>query len=95
MIKISLEKSRLKGPFFLVRHFFMEIRMAMNYDSIMLQTLEKRVEDLERKVSELSTQIMDLRPRKKDWRSTVGTWEDDELTREAERFGREYRQAQK
>lgn len=32
--------------------------------------------------------------RKKDWRTTVGTLEDDETTRNAERFGREYRAKQ-
>ena len=61
---------------------------------IMLQTLEERVEELERKVAELSAQALDLRPPQKDWRRTVGSMTDDEIAREAERRGREYRQQQ-
>jgi predicted nucleic acid-binding Zn-ribbon protein len=60
----------------------------------MSQTLEKRVDELERKVAELSAKTLDLRPRQKDWRRTVGTMTDDEMAREAERLGREYRQEQ-
>ena len=60
----------------------------------MSQMLEKRVEELEKKVAELSAQVLDLRPARKDWRRTVGSLPDDELTREAERLGREYRQQQ-
>ena len=60
----------------------------------MSQTLEKRVELLEQKLAELGSQILDLRPRQKNWHRTVGSLDDDELTREAERLGREYRQQQ-
>ena len=60
----------------------------------MSQTLEKRVDELERKVAELIAKTLDLRPRQKDWRRTVGTMTDDEMAREAERLGREYRQEQ-
>ncbi len=60
----------------------------------MSQALEKRVEDLERGFSELRAQILDLRQRNKNWRSTVATLENDEMTREAERLGREYRKEQ-
>lgn len=66
----------------------------MNYVRAMPQTIEKRVEDLEKQVAELSAQILDLRPRKKDWQRTAGSLADDELSREAERLGREYRQQQ-
>ena len=66
----------------------------MDYLSDMSRTLENRVEKLERKFSELAAQVLDLKRRKKDWRSTFGTLEDDELTREAERLGREYRKQQ-
>ncbi len=75
-------------------HFAVEVWKSMNYVGGMSQTLEKRVEDLERQVAELSAQVLDLRPRKKDWRLTVGSVEDDEMTREAERLGREYRKQQ-
>ncbi len=60
----------------------------------MSQTFEKRVEELERKVAELSAQVLDLRPSRKDWHRTIGSLPDDEITREAERLGREYRQQQ-
>jgi hypothetical protein len=60
----------------------------------MSQTLEKRVEELERQFSELSEQLLNMPQLRKDWRSTVGTLEDDDLAREAERLGREYRQQQ-
>jgi hypothetical protein len=60
----------------------------------MSQTLEKRVEELESKVAELSAQVLHLQPPRKDWRRTVGSMPDDEITREAERLGREYRKQQ-
>ena len=66
----------------------------MNYLRAMPQTLEQRVEELEKKVAGLSAEILGLQPRKKDWRRTVGTMEDDEITRSAERLGREYRKQQ-
>ena len=60
----------------------------------MSQQLEQRVEELEKKVAELSAQILGLQPPAKDWRRTVGSMPDDELTREAEHLGQEYRQQQ-
>ena len=60
----------------------------------MSQALEKRVEFLEREFSELRAQVLGLGQRKKDWRSTVGTLVEDEMTREAEKLGREYREQQ-
>ncbi len=60
----------------------------------MSRTLEQRVEDLENKMAELQGQVLRLQPRKKDWQGTVGTLGDDEMTREAERLGREYRKQQ-
>jgi hypothetical protein len=60
----------------------------------MPETLEKRVAELEKKVAELSAQVLGLLPRKRDWRRTYGTLGDDEMTREAEQLGREYREQQ-
>ncbi len=57
----------------------------------MAETLERRIEELEKQVSKLSAQVLALRPPNTDWRRTVGSMPDDELTREAERLGREYR----
>ena len=72
----------------------MEAPGTIGYFSAMSQTLEKRVEELEREFSDLRAQMLDLRRRKQNWRSTVGTLENDEMTREAERLGREYRKEQ-
>ena len=52
------------------------------------------METPEKKVAELSAEVLQLRPIKKDWRRTVGCMPDDEITREAERLGREYRKQQ-
>jgi hypothetical protein len=60
----------------------------------MLPTVEKRLESLEREFSELRAQVLGLRRSKTDWRSTVAVLEDDEITRDAERLGREYREQQ-
>jgi len=56
----------------------------------MPETLEKRLDEIEKRVAELGA-IVGVRPRRKDWLATVGTLPDDELSREAERMGREYR----
>jgi hypothetical protein len=64
------------------------------YISKMSQTLEERVDELERKVAVLRAPALDLRPSQKDWRRSVGSMTDDEMAREAERLGREYRQQQ-
>ena len=63
----------------------------MAYLLFVPQTLEQRVESLEKEFAELQSQVLGLKHRKRDWRSTVGTLEDDEMTREADRLGREYR----
>ena len=56
-------------------------------------TLEERVATLEQLVAHLlQTTAPGERP--KDWRRTVGYMPDDEITREAERLGREYRKQQ-
>ena len=56
----------------------------------MPETLEKRLDEIEKKVAELGA-IVGVEPRRKDWLATVGTLRDDELSGEAERLGREYR----
>jgi hypothetical protein len=71
-----------------------ETLCAPRYPPAMSLTLEKRVEELEKKVAELSAQVLGLQPREKDWLGTFGSLPDDELTREAQRLGREYRQQQ-
>jgi len=56
----------------------------------MPETLEKRVEEIEKKVATLGA-IVGAGPGKKDWLATVGILIDDELSRDAERLGREFR----
>ena len=72
----------------------MESLSKVVYVPAMSQMLEKRVEELERKIAELSAQVLELRMPSKDWRRTVGSMPNDEITREAERLGREYRKQQ-
>ncbi|MGV3663380.1 MAG: hypothetical protein ACO1TE_24630 [Prosthecobacter sp.] len=57
----------------------------------MEQTLETRVAHLEQTLTHLTAKVLQLTPIKKDWQSTLGMLPDDELSREAERLGREYR----
>lgn len=64
------------------------------YLKAMSHTLEQRVEDLEKRFAELSAKLSRMEPAKKDWRSTVGTLQNDDLSRDAERLGREYRKQQ-
>ena len=56
----------------------------------MPEALQKRLDEIEKRVAELSA-IVGVGPRRKDWLATVGTLRDDDLSREAERLGREYR----
>jgi hypothetical protein len=64
------------------------------YLPYMPTTLEQRVEAVEKKIADLSAQVLGLRSVKKDWTTTVGTLRDDEMSREAERLGRDYRKQQ-
>lgn len=57
----------------------------------MLQTIVQRVDELEKKVAVLAADI-GARTRHKDFLATVGTLPDDEISREADRLGREYRE---
>ena len=66
----------------------------MVYASVMLHTLEERVGNLEREFAQLRSQVLGLGHREKNWRSTVGMFEPDDMTKEADRLGREYREEQ-
>jgi hypothetical protein len=61
----------------------------------MAETIEKRVDELEKKVADLSTTVLRLTPQKKDWKSTIGMLREDELSKEADRLGSEYRKQQR
>lgn len=60
----------------------------------MEQTLENRVANLEQTIAQLTAKVLQLTPVKKDWQTTLGMLPDDELSKEAERLGREYRASQ-
>ena len=49
--------------------------------------IEKRVSDLEHQIA----QILGAKAPAKNWESTVGMWKDDELSREVDRLGAEWR----
>jgi hypothetical protein len=54
-------------------------------------TIDQRLARLEREFAKLRHQVLVLKPVGKDWRQTVGTMPDDDLSRSAERLGREWR----
>ena len=53
--------------------------------------IEERLAELERRFTQLCDEVLGLKPVKKDWRATVGMMPDDELSREAQRLGEEWR----
>ena len=55
-------------------------------------TVEDRLADLEKRFVDLRAQVLNLSPEKKDWRATVGMMPDDEISRGADRLGREWRE---
>jgi hypothetical protein len=55
-------------------------------------TIEERLTRIEREFDGLKHQVLDLKPRAKSWRQTVGAIPDDELSRSAEKLGREWRE---
>jgi len=55
-------------------------------------TIEDRMRSIEHEFVELKHEVLGLKPVAKDWRNTVGRLPDDELSREAERLGREWRE---
>lgn len=59
----------------------------------MSATIEKRISDLERQVAILTQRATGASSSKeKDWRSTIGMLPQDELSEEADRLGREWRE---
>ncbi len=55
--------------------------------------LAERLVELEKQFAELRALVLRLTPAKKDWRSTVGMMPDDEVSRNGDRLGREWREA--
>ena len=56
------------------------------------EMVEQRLAALEKEFVELWAQVPGLKPCEKDWRCMAGTFPRDELTLEAERLGREWRE---
>jgi len=55
-------------------------------------TVEERLTRIEHEFDELKQEVLGLKPRAKSWRQTVGMIPDDELSRSAEKLGREWRE---
>jgi len=55
-------------------------------------TVEERLTRIEREFDKLKHEVLGLKPRAKSWRQTVGAIPDDELSRNAEKLGREWRE---
>lgn len=55
-------------------------------------SVEQRLTRIEREFDELKHEVLGLKPRAKGWRQTVGAIPDDELSRSAEKLGREWRE---
>jgi hypothetical protein len=72
------------------QYFVVEGLGSLNYARSMPETIEHRLDEIEKRVAELGA-LVGAGPRKKDWLATVGTLSDDELSREADRLGQEYR----
>ena len=67
----------------------------MNSTIEQIPTVEQRLAELEKQFAELRATVLKLTPKKKDWRSTVGTLVDDEISREADQLGADYRAQQR
>ena len=57
-----------------------------------ITTEEDRLIRIEREFDALKHEVLCLRPSDKSWRQTVGAIPDDELSRSAEKLGREWRE---
>jgi len=58
-------------------------------------TIETRIETLERQVADLTTKVTGVAASgAKDWRSSVGMLPNDEISEEADRLGRQWREGQ-
>lgn len=55
-------------------------------------TVEERLSRIEREFDELKHGVLGLKSRAKAWSLTVGMIPDDELSRSAEKLGREWRE---
>jgi hypothetical protein len=66
--------------------------MSMTLESE-LKDVKERLSEMERRFDELQSKVLGAgEPVAKDWRATVGGMPDDDLSREAARLGREWRE---
>jgi len=56
-----------------------------------MKTVEECLTRIEREFDALKHEVLGLKPRAKSWRQTVGSIPDDEISRIAEKLGREWR----
>lgn len=61
----------------------------MNIPPVPQETVEQRLARLEQQMAD----ILHRDAPKKNWESTVGMWKDDEISREADRLGEEWRRS--
>ena len=54
-------------------------------------TVEERLTRIEREFDNLKHEVLGLKPHVKEWRNTVGVIPGDELSRHAEKLGRDWR----
>lgn len=54
-------------------------------------TVEERLTRIEREFDNLKHEVLGLKPHVKEWRNTVGAIPGDELSRHAEKLGRDWR----
>ena len=59
------------------------------------ENLDQRMAALEKEMADLRATVLRLHPVRKDWHGTFGTLPHDDMSREADRLGREYRLQQR
>ena len=72
-----------------------EVELVMSQTAERSESLDQRMAALEKEMADLRATVLKLHPVRKDWRSTFGTLPHDDMSREADRLGREYREQQR
>jgi len=60
-----------------------------------IASLQERFDALEREFAIVRDRVLEIKPVKKEWRNTVGMMPDDELSREAQNLGAEWRKGER
>jgi hypothetical protein len=93
--RLMKERRTPSQPFLFFGEFPLHSGSNLEENMPMESTLEQRVMDLEKRVAELTAKVTGSGSVRKDWRKTVGMLPDDEISREADRLGREWREEQR